>query len=158
MKRVTATPPMDFFESISRYTAPADLIIPRWQADRTIMIIKMFPFSCGMTEYVQKQRSRFSLMTNRFAGEIYNTCWYNSNCPPPCVKSSTRIQTTNWEEPRWLQAEKQADKLIFCSIRLAANTFGCSHQHVIANPIFFIYHVRDIMFFNVYVDICNVYW
>lgn len=52
---------------------------------------------------------------------------------------------------------KQADKLIFCFIRLVANTFGCSHPHVIANLIFFIYHVCDIVSFNVRVDISSVY-
>lgn len=88
-----------------------------------------------MIGYVQKQLSRFSLMTNRFGGEIYNLSRCSgSNCSPPRRKSSAGMQTTDWAEPK---PQKQADELVFTSIRLAANTSQCSHRHVGADRIWF---------------------
>lgn len=98
------------------------------------MIIKMFPFACGMIGCVQRQLSRFSLMTNRFGGEIYNLSRCSgSNCSPPRRKSSAGMQTADRAEPK---PQEQADELVFTSIRLAANTSQCSHRHVGADRIF----------------------
>lgn len=79
-------------------------------------------------------------MTNRFGGEIYNLSRCSgSNCSPPRRKSSAGMQTTDWAEPK---PPKQADELVFTSIRLAANTSQCSHRHVGA-----VFFFEDLFFF-----------
>lgn len=108
------------------------------------MIIKMFPFACGTIGRVQKQLSRFRLMTNRFGGEIYSSSrWFGSNCSPPRRKSSAGMKTTDWTEPN---SGKQADELVFSWIRLAANTSQSSHWHVGAERILFSQTHKTLMY------------
>lgn len=94
-------------------------------------------------------------MTNRFGGEIYSLSrCLGSNCSPLCWKPSAGMQTTDWVEPK---PPKQADELVFCSIRWAANTSKRSHQHAGADRILFfssLTHSRD---FVEHVDVCDVY-